>query len=70
MAKARKKQNKSGDANLCFGVTRCAAADKLRGNMDAVEYKHVFLGLTFLKYISDADCVTHCRPSCYRESFG
>ena len=30
-----------------------AAADKLRGNMDAAEYKHVVLGLIFLKYISD-----------------
>jgi type I restriction enzyme M protein len=31
-----------------------AAADKLRSNMDASEYKHVVLGLIFLKYISDA----------------
>lgn len=31
-----------------------ASADKLRGNMDAAEYKHVVLGLIFLKYISDA----------------
>lgn len=31
-----------------------AAADKLRGHMDAAEYKHVVLGLIFLKYISDA----------------
>src|SRR5579859_6584459 len=31
-----------------------AAADKLRGNLDAAEYKHVVLGLIFLKYISDA----------------
>jgi type I restriction enzyme M protein len=31
-----------------------AAADKLRKNMDAAEYKHVVLGLIFLKYISDA----------------
>ena len=30
-----------------------AAADKLRGSMDAAEYKHVVLGLIFLKYISD-----------------
>ena len=28
-------------------------ADKLRNNMDAAEYKHVVLGLIFLKYISD-----------------
>ncbi len=30
------------------------AADKLRKNIDAAEYKHIFLGLIFLKYISDA----------------
>lgn len=34
--------------------TLWAAADKLRANMDAAEYKHVVLGLIFLKYISDA----------------
>src|SRR3989442_1849813 len=34
--------------------TLWAAADKLRGNMDAAEYKHVALGLIFLKYTSDA----------------
>ena len=30
------------------------AADKLRNNIDAAEYKHVVLGLIFLKYISDS----------------
>src|SRR5438132_125229 len=35
-------------------TTLWAAADKLRGHMDAAEYKHVVLGLIFLKYISDA----------------
>ena len=34
--------------------TLWATADKLRSNMDAAEYKHVVLGLIFLKYISDA----------------
>ncbi|MEK6615831.1 MAG: class I SAM-dependent DNA methyltransferase [Bacteroidota bacterium] len=34
--------------------TLWAAADKLRKNMDAAEYKHIVLGLIFLKYISDA----------------
>ena len=29
------------------------AADELRGSMDAAEYKHVVLGLIFLKYLSD-----------------
>ncbi|MFN2589219.1 MAG: type I restriction-modification system subunit M N-terminal domain-containing protein, partial [Actinomycetota bacterium] len=37
-----------------FEATLWAAADKLRGHMDAAEYKHVVLGLIFLKYISDA----------------
>ena len=33
--------------------TLWAAADKLRANMDAAEYKHIVLGLIFLKYISN-----------------
>jgi type I restriction enzyme M protein len=41
-------------ANLGFENKLWAAADKLRGHMDASEYKHVVLGLIFLKYISDA----------------
>ena len=36
-------------------------ADALRGSMDAAEYKHVVLGLIFLKYISDAFAETHDR---------
>ncbi|OGH57654.1 MAG: N-6 DNA methylase [Candidatus Lindowbacteria bacterium RIFCSPLOWO2_12_FULL_62_27] len=43
-----------GSANLGFEATLWSAADKLRNNMDAAEYKHVALGLIFLKYISDA----------------
>ena len=35
------------------------SADKLRNNMDAAEYKHVVLGLIFLKYISDAVLEVH-----------
>ncbi|MDI3636296.1 class I SAM-dependent DNA methyltransferase [Pseudomonas aeruginosa] len=34
--------------------TLWATADKLRANMDAAEYKHIVLGLIFLKYISDS----------------
>jgi len=45
---------KNTGANLGFEDKLWAAADKLRGNMDAAEYKHVVLGLIFLKYISDA----------------
>lgn len=39
--------------NIGFEETLWKAADKLRGSMDASEYKHVVLGLIFLKYISD-----------------
>lgn len=39
---------------LKLEATLWAAADKLRGHMDPSEYKHVVLGLVFLKYISDA----------------
>lgn len=53
MAKAKSKGS-NGGANLGFEATLWAAADKLRNNMDAAEYKHVVLGLIFLKYISDA----------------
>lgn len=37
-----------------FEKTLFKAADKLRKNMDAAEYKHIVLGLVFLKYISDS----------------
>src|SRR5580693_9745615 len=55
MAKQRTNSPKSSNgANLGFEQKLWAAADKLRGHMDASEYKHVVLGLIFLKYISDA----------------
>ena len=43
---------RAGD--LEFEATLFKAADKLRGNLEPSEYKHVVLGLIFLKYISDA----------------
>ena len=51
MAKELKSNN---GANLGFEAKLFLTADKLRGSMDASEYKHVALGLVFLKYISDA----------------
>lgn len=45
--------NGNSTANIGFEEQIWAAADILRGNMDAAEYKHVVLGLIFLKYISD-----------------
>ena len=46
--------NKNNGATLDFQGQLWAAADKLRGHMDASEYKHIVLGLIFLKYISDS----------------
>ena len=40
--------------DLDYTDTLGQAADKLRGTVDAAEYKHVVLGLLFLKYISDS----------------
>ena len=53
MPRARTK-NADTAANLGLEQKLWAAADALRNNTDAAEYKHVFLGLIFLKYISDA----------------
>lgn len=50
---AEKKANGNG-GNLGFEAEMFRAADKLRGNMEPSDYKHVALGLVFLKYISDA----------------
>ncbi len=47
-------KKKTNGASLGFEATLWAMADKQRGHMDAAEYKHVVLGLIFLKYISDA----------------
>ena len=54
MAKKRASKKKDQTANLGFEAVLWQAADKLRNNMDAAEYKHTVLGLIFLKYISDA----------------
>ena len=51
MAKGTKKAE--SNANLGFEANLSLSADKLRNYMDAAEYKHVVLGLIFLKYISD-----------------
>ncbi len=47
-------KNKDNGAKLGFEEKLWAAADRMRGHMDPAEYKHVALGLIFLKYISDA----------------
>ncbi len=50
----RTEKTKGNSANPGFVEKPWAAADKLRGHMDAAEYKHVVLGSIFLKYIFDA----------------
>ena len=52
-AKAAKANGNTG-ADLGFEADLFKAADKLRGNLEPSEYKHVALGLIFLKYISEA----------------
>jgi len=54
-------KTKSNGANLGFESELWRAADALRSNMDAAEYKHVVLGLIFLKYISDAFEEQHAK---------
>ena len=64
MARKRKDQNEtatSRSAPIGFETQLWAAADALRNNMDAAEYKHVVLGLIFLKYISDAFEAKHAE---------
>ena len=53
-APRKAKAASNGTANLGFEAKLWLTADKLRNNMDAAEYKHVVLGLIFLKYISDS----------------
>jgi len=52
MAEKVSKESKKNNEKL--EQTLFKAADKLRKNMDAAEYKHIVLGLIFLKYISDS----------------
>ena len=51
MAQKQKTQPANNDS---FEQKLFKSADKLRKNIDAAEYKHIILGLIFLKYISDA----------------
>lgn len=59
-ASGESRKNGNG-ANLGFEAKLWLAADKLRNNMDAAEYKHVVLGLIFLKYISDSFEEMHAK---------
>ena len=56
-------QKDSNGGNLGFEAELFKTADKLRGNMEPSDYKHVALGLIFLKYISDAFESRHAELS-------
>src|SRR2546425_4763002 len=58
---AREKPAAANGANLGYEAELWRMADALRGSMDAGEYKHVVLGLLFLKYISDAFQELHSK---------
>jgi type I restriction enzyme M protein len=59
MATRKKSATANGKQPLGFEQQLWAAADKMRGHMDPAEYKHVALGLIFLKYINDAFAEKH-----------
>jgi type I restriction enzyme M protein len=59
--------NARTSANVGYEAQLWLMADALRGSMDASEYKHVVLGLIFLKYISDAFEEQHARLDAERD---
>jgi type I restriction enzyme M protein len=59
--KQRTRAAKNDGATVGYEAQLWQMADALRGSMDAAEYKHVVLGLIFLKYISDAFEEQHAR---------
>ncbi|HMO15860.1 MAG TPA: class I SAM-dependent DNA methyltransferase [Pirellulaceae bacterium] len=58
---AKRTTTNGSSANIGFESELWRAADALRSNMDAAEYKHIVLGLLFLKYISDAFEEQHAK---------
>jgi len=69
LAKSTKnsRPKKATAANVGYEAELWQMADALRGSMDAAEYKHVVLGLIFLKYISDAFEEAHARLEAERD---
>jgi type I restriction enzyme M protein len=61
MAKQKRETKKNNGATVGYEQQLWQMADALRGSMDAAEYKHVVLGLIFLKYISDAFEEQHAK---------
>ena len=66
MKKNNQKKTNNG-ANVGYEAQLWQMADALRGSMDAAEYKHVVLGLIFLKYISDAFEEHHAKLEAEKE---
>src|SRR6266446_10934744 len=64
--RSRSARARDNGATLGFEQKLWQAADALRNNMDAAEYKHVALGLIFLKYISDAFEAKHAELAAQR----
>ena len=62
-----KKTSETSGATVGYEAQLWQMADALRGSMDAAEYKHVVLGLIFLKYISDAFEELHARLEAERD---
>lgn len=69
MVKAAKADSKNSGANLGYEAKLFAAADKMRSGVSPSEYKHIALGLIFLKYISDAFEAKHAELMKEGESF-
>lgn len=67
MARSVKAKKTNGNAALGFEAQLFQAADKMRGSMDASEYKHIALGLIFLKYISEAFKAKHTELEAQNE---
>jgi type I restriction enzyme M protein len=61
MAKQKRETKKNNGATVGYEQQLWQMADALRGSMDAAEYKHVVLGLIFLKYISDSFEEQHAK---------
>ena len=69
MARGRgKAQKDTNGATVGYEAQLWQMADALRNNMDAAEYKHVVLGLIFLKYISDAFEAKHAELEADKKS--
>src|SRR5438874_11514453 len=51
---ATRTSSDSGNGDLPFARELFEAADRLRGSVESSEYKHLVLGLLFLKYVSDS----------------